>query len=148
MTKCFGLIAAAATLFAAQPVAAQAVYPPGTFSVDGYPVVCWNVSFVVDPNLPDVGMARPGYIILNPNYFTALPTALKLFWVGHECGHHAVGSSETAADCWAVRTGRDQGWFPPDAFWPMIEMFRNNPGDMAHPPGPARVRDMIECYRS
>ena len=123
------------------------IYPPGTFSVDGYPVVCYNVTFVVDPSLPDVGMARPGYIILNPNYFTGLPTSLKLFWVGHECGHHVVGYDETAADCWSVRTGRDQGWFPPAAFQDLIVMLRNNPGDIVHPPGPARIAAMIECYQ-
>jgi hypothetical protein len=91
-------------------------------------------------------MARPGLIFLNPNVFAALPTVLKLYWVGHECGHHFVGLDESAADCWSVRTGRQQGWFPPSAFWPLIEMFRNNPGDIMHPPGPERVRRMIWCY--
>lgn len=128
--------------------AAQVQYPPGTFSVDGFPVVCGNVTFVVNPYLQDVGRASPGYIELNPNVFSYLNTSLKLFWVGHECGHHVVGYSESAADCWAIRTGRDQGWFPPEAFWGMIEMFRNNPGSMVHPPGPVRVRQMMTCYRS
>jgi hypothetical protein len=123
------------------------VFPPGSFSVDGYPVVCYNVSFVLDPNLPDIGMARPGYIFLNPYYFVNLPTPLKLFWVGHECGHHVVGLDETAADCWSVRTGRDQGWFPPNAFYGLIEMLSNNPGDIVHPPGPARIAAMIRCYQ-
>ncbi|HYJ52882.1 MAG TPA: hypothetical protein VEW04_06895 [Allosphingosinicella sp.] len=132
--------------FAGTEARAQ-VYPAGSFSVDGYPVVCYNVTFVVDPSLPDVGMSRPGYIFLNPHYFVGLPTSLKLFWVGHECGHHVVGLNETAADCWAVRTGRDQGWFSPDAFYGLMEMFRNNPGDIVHPPGPARVAAMIQCYQ-
>lgn len=127
---------------------AQEVYPPGTFSVDGFPVVCGPVTFVLDYSLPDVGRASPGLIVLNPSYFFNLSTSLKLFWVGHECGHHFVGINETAADCWAVRTGRQQGWFPPGAFYEMMAMFQNNPGDFWHPPGPSRVAAMISCYQS
>jgi hypothetical protein len=128
------------------PALGQQVFPPGTFGIDGLPVVCGSITFVSDPNLPDVGMARPGYIILNPNVFARLPTTLKLFWAGHECGHHVLGVNESAADCWAIRTGRNQGWFPPQAFYHMMEMFKNNQGDMTHPPGPARVQSMLNCY--
>lgn len=128
------------------PAGAQAAYPPGTFYVDGFPVVCGNVTFVINPYLQDVGRASPGYIELNPYYFRNLSTPLKLYWVGHECGHHVVGASESAADCWAIRTGRNQRWFPSYAFWEMIEMFRYNPGSVVHPPGPARVENMIRCY--
>lgn len=140
-------LAAAALLSVAssQPAAAQ-VYPPGTFSIDGIPVTCWNVVFIVNPNLPDVGMARPGEIHLNPNYFYPLPTSLRLWWAAHECGHHVVGANESAADCWAIQTGRNQGWFPPNAFYAMMQMFENNPGDIVHPPGPVRVQQMIQCY--
>jgi len=124
------------------------IFPPGTFFVDGIPVGCGGVTFVLDPNLNDVGQAAPGIIRLNPNVLGALPTTLKLFWVSHECGHHVVGFSENAADCWAIRLGRDQGWFPPKAFDEMIAMFRNNPGDFSHAPGPVRVQNMINCYRA
>lgn len=125
---------------------AQTAYPPGTFYVDGIPVACGPVVFVLDPNLQDVGMARPGYIFLNPFYFQPMSTSAKLFWIGHECGHHVVGVNESAADCWAVRLGRDQGWFPPQTFYEMIHQMQNNPGDFFHPPGPDRVRHMMTCY--
>lgn len=148
MRKLHRIVGVAAYLLGTGGRADAQAYPPGSFSVDGYPVNCGAVTFVVDPSLPDIGMAVPGRIILNPNYFFNLPTALKLFWVGHECGHHFVGTNEVAADCWAVRLGRYQGWFPPMAFYPMIEMFKNNAGDITHPPGPARVNAMINCYVS
>jgi hypothetical protein len=80
--------------------------------------------------------------------FQGLPTPLKLYWVAHECGHYQVGNSEVAADCWAIRTGRNQGWFPPQAFQALMQMFQNNPGDMAHPSGPVRVQNMWYCYNN
>jgi len=129
--------------------AASQTYPPGTFSVDGYPIVCGMNTFILNPMLPDVGInTGQGIIYLNPVMLNNLPTVLKLYWVGHECGHTAVGMSEPGADCWAVRTGRDQGWFPPSAFQALAQMFANNPGDMAHGSGPWRVQNMWNCYNA
>ena len=142
----FGIVMA---LIGPTTVAHAQAYPPGTFSVDGYPVSCGPVIFVLTSQLQDVGMADgQGHIFLNPYMFEGLPTPLKLYWVAHECGHYQVGSSEVAADCWAIRTGRNQGWFPPQAFQALMVMFQNNAGDMAHPSGPARVQNMWSCYNS
>ena len=136
-------------LLQAPPAHAQEVYPPGSFTVDGFPVQCGPVTFILTPQLQDVGMADgQGRIFLNPMMFQGLPTPLKLYWVAHECGHYQVGANEVAADCWTIRTGRNQGWFPPQAFNWLIMMFRNNPGDLAHPSGPQRVQNMIQCYQS
>lgn len=124
-------------------------FPPGTFSVDGIPIVCGPNTFIMNPTLPDVGMNHGnGFISLNPATLAQLPTILKLYWVGHECGHSFVGADEVAADCWAVRTGKAQNWFPPQAFAGLMAMFQNNPGDMAHPAGPIRVQMMWQCYNS
>jgi hypothetical protein len=124
-------------------------FPPGTFSVDGIPIVCGNNTFILNPALPDVGMNHGnGFISLNPTTLSQLPTVLKLYWVGHECGHSFVGPNEVAADCWAVKTGKAQNWFPPQAFAGLMAMFQNNPGDMAHPAGPVRVQMMWQCYNS
>lgn len=132
----------------APPAMAQAVYPPGTFRIDGLPVSCGPTVFILNPSLPDVGMAQPGVIHMNPNVLWSMPTSLKLFWASHECGHQVVGANESAADCWAIRLGRNQGWFPPSEFNHLIWMFRNNTGDITHPPGPVRVSRMIACYNS
>jgi hypothetical protein len=89
-----------------------------------------------------------GAIYLNPLILGNLPTVLKLYWVGHECGHTAVGANEAGADCWAVKTGRNQGWFPPSAFNALYAMFANTPGDMAHGSGNSRLQNMYNCYMS
>ncbi len=140
-------IAAALSLVLSDVSAQQ--FPPGTFSIDGFPIVCGGNTFVLNPSLQDVGMNHGnGFISLNPVVLSQLPTVLKLYWIGHECGHSFVGPSEVAADCWAVRVGKAQGWFPPQAFNGLIAMFQNNPGDMAHPAGPVRVQQMWQCYNS
>jgi hypothetical protein len=128
---------------------AQQAFPPGTFSVDGYPIVCGPLTFVIVPGLPDVGINNgQGQILLNPQVMSALPTVLKLYWVAHECGHYFVGANEVAADCWAIRTGKQQGWFPPQAFQLLAQMFQNNPGSVRHPAGPQRVANMWQCYNT
>lgn len=124
------------------------VYPPGAFSVDGYPVSCFNNTFVLTSQLNDVGMNNGrGTIFLNPSILNSMPTVLKMYWVGHECGHSAVGPSEPAADCWSIRTGRNQGWFPPQAFSYLYQMFKDSPGDMAHGSGMQRLQNMLNCYQ-
>ena len=131
------------------PVFAQAqILPPGQLVLDGFPVVCGPYPTVITPQLPDSAMFNGQAILLNPMVLNQLPTVLKLYTYGHECGHAVVGMSETAADCWSVRTGRDQGWFPPQAFQLLVQLFANNPGDIRHPPGPVRVENMIQCYQS
>lgn len=142
--------ACAAALFIAQPAHANTVltFQPGTFSIDGIPARCGNVPIILDTRISDVGMSGYGLIYLNPDYLSGLETGLRLWWLSHECAHFTVGASELAADCWAVRKGRDEGWFPPEMFHSMSLMFARNPGDRDHPPGPDRVAHMRACYRS
>ena len=143
------IVAAVVSIFGIADSKGQQQFPPGTFAVDGIPIVCGNNIFVMNPALPDVGMNHGnGFISLNPMTLSQLPTFLKLYWIGHECGHSFVGPNEVAADCWAVKTGKAQNWFPPQAFNALMAMFQNNPGDMAHPAGPDRVRFMWQCYNS
>lgn len=137
---------AAAALAMPAVVEARQIFPPGTFLIDGTPVTCGRVDIVLDPALPDVGYAGPGVIVLNPRLFDRLPTTLKFFWAVHECAHHMVGLDEAKADCWAIRVGRRQGWFPPEAFRLLENALRNNRGDSKHLPGPQRVRAMKACY--
>jgi hypothetical protein len=124
------------------------IYPPGQFAIDGIPVICGNLPTVITPNIPDGAMNNGQAILLNPIVLSALPTVLKLYVYAHECGHAIVGANEVAADCWAIRTGRDQGWFPPEAFDYLIEFFKDNPGTLRHPPGPVRVSNMMQCYQT
>jgi hypothetical protein len=114
--------------------------------IGGAQVDCDGAVTIVAP-INDIGMALPGQIILNPILFNYYPF-IQLFVYYHECAHQYVGRNEPAADCWAIRLGRDRGWLPP-AFANMIAMqFINSPGDWTHAPGPWRVQMMANCYNT
>lgn len=134
--------------------------------IAGQPVFCNDfrgipVQLIFDPTLNDVGMAtldahgRP-IMVLNPTVMQHLPQAVQLFWYGHECAHHVLGhvvrrdlSNEVEADCWSVRTGRMQGWFPPQAFQGLIQTLGASHGTpWGHLPGPTRIAAMMQCYTS
>lgn len=110
----------------------------------GMPVQCMGIPTVVTP-LPDIATARPGAILLNPQFFN-LPAQLQLFIYAHECAHHIVGANESASDCWAAQTGRQQGWFRREDLVHIRQMFGGSPGDWTHAPGPQRVAQIVNCY--
>jgi hypothetical protein len=131
--------------------------------IAGVPVSCYDfqsrpVALVPAPNLPDVGAARivnnQPVIFMNPAVLGPQAPVMQLFWYAHECAHHVLGhlamiarTNEANADCWAVKTGRSQGWFPPQAFQLLVLTLGNSPGSVwGHLPGPARIQNMWNCY--
>lgn len=148
MKRCAILPVVVLAILAATGAYGQQVVPPGQMRIDGFPVNCGGYPTVLNPQLPDAGFFNGQAIFLNPQVLGQLPTPLKLYWYAHECAHGLGIADEAAADCWAVRTGRDQGWFPPAAFGALMQMFGGNPGSIRHLPGPLRVQNMIRCYQS
>ena len=140
----------------AQFVANQ--YNPFNPIIAGVPVYCTSygtgqpVAFVPNPALNDIGRARPGMpptIELNPLLLAQLPAKLQLFWYGHECGHHALGpsNSETNADCWSIRIGKQQGLFSRQDVLGFAPFFANNLGSpWGHLPGPVRAQAFVQCF--
>jgi hypothetical protein len=115
--------------------------------IGGVRVVCGGAITFVQPGLNDIAKAAPGQIILRPDLFD-YPPVIQLFVYAHECGHQMVGANESAADCWAIKIGRNQGWLPPQ-FTPMlVAAFGNSQGDWTHAPGPARINNMAGCYNT
>lgn len=160
MTRLHMYVATAALAFFA-PVPSYAQY-----NIAGVSVSCSDfrdvpVVLLSNPLLPDVGRAvidpsgRP-VIMLNPQILVYQSTEMQLFWFAHECAHHVLGhiiqfsaANESMADCWAVITGKRQGWFPPQAFQHLVEVLGSSPGSIwGHLPGPARIQNMMNCYAS
>ena len=73
---------------------------------NGLPVI-WEARY----DLNDVGMTIPTgqwtRVAYNPEALNAMESdRVKLFWLGHECGHAYLRTrDETAADCWSATTG-------------------------------------------
>ena len=122
-------------------------YPPNTLTIDGIPVACNAYPTIVTTSIPDSAIFNGQAILLNPAAMGGLPTPLKLYIYAHECAHGMGFMNESQADCVAIKIGRNQGWFPPQAFYSLAAMFQNNPGSLRHPPGPMRVQNMYQCYQ-
>jgi hypothetical protein len=140
------LLAAAIFGLGAAPARAQD-FPPGTFLLDGYPAMCGQAWTTVTPSIPDVAYALPGQILLHPALvFGGAPTGVKHFVYAHECAHQLVGPNEAAADAWAIRIGRGQGWIDAVVLDQICQSLWFSPGDWTHFPGPLRCGMMAEVF--
>lgn len=144
-------------IFSSLQAAAQ--WNPYNPTIAGVPVYCtaFNgqpVAFVSNPMLQDVGRAMPGMpptIELNPNVLAQLSPTMQLFWYGHECAHHVLGpaNSEINADCWSIKTLRNQGLLAPSELPQLMAQISGTPGSMwGHLPGPQRAQLLAQCYNS
>lgn len=117
--------------------------------IGGAQVQCGGAMTVVMP-LNDLAQAVPGEIRLNPRLFS-YPSDIQIFVYAHECAHQLYGggpAGEAAADCWAMKTGRDQGWLPPAGAAVVAQSVAGTAGDWSHAPGPQRVANMQACYNT
>lgn len=143
-----GLLAFCATLPPAPAAAQPSCYPPGAFRIAGAPFNCFSATTCIDSALNDLGRAAPGQgIILNSslNYY---PPGVIAFVFGHECMHFTGIMSEQAADCQAVKIGRNQGFINQFVLQQICQSVYFSPGDWTHFPGPARCQNMIACFNS
>lgn len=135
---------------------ASAQYPQGatspTLIIDGHTLSCSSgghiVLWRVDNSLNDGGHTAPDFSVItyNPTILSGWPVALQLWGMGHECGHaYNRDPNEDHADCWSITKGIQQGWFGPDDFPELEQMFSNNHGDIYHPPGSERIANMKKC---
>ena len=114
-------------------------------SSGGHPVL-WIASY----GLNDVGhtlIEQRTSILYNPRVLEGMRSdALRLFWLGHECGHaFLLTSDESDADCWSAKTGVKQRWFNMEDADQLEADLQDNPGDDSHPTGPVRAAHVKEC---
>jgi hypothetical protein len=122
------------------------VYQAGALSLGGsYPSCGWVPTTIGD--ISDIAYSTPGMIHINPAIFR-LPRQLQLFWYAHECAHQLFGTSERQADCWAVRSGRDRGWFRQEDLAVIEWALKDNRGDDAHDTGPQRIALIERCFNT
>ena len=109
-------------------------------------------------DLGDVARAwvvnRVPFIVMDRARLSKLPPKLQLFFYGHECAHHKMGhwmnttkDSEREADCWSIKTGRDNGLFARDEVVAFAPWFARSRGSRyGHLPGPLRAKFLLRCY--
>lgn len=118
----------------------------GELLIAGRALRCGRLRNILDPELPSLGSAAPGVVVLNPYLLDKETDAVRLFVFHHECGHHNVGSSEIGADCWAVKQGVSQGWFDHQAIEQVCGSFGNFPASATHPSGARRCARLRQCF--
>ena len=118
----------------------------GELLIAGRALRCGRVRNVLDPGLPNLGLAAPGVVVFNPYLLNQQSDAVRLFVFHHECGHHYVGGSEIGADCWAVKQGVSKGWLDHQAIEQVCRSFGNGPASATHPSGARRCASLRQCF--
>jgi hypothetical protein len=148
-------VALAAALMCSAISSAVSASPPavskesdGSVSIDGLNLRCGRVRNVLDPRLPNLGIAvlNRRLLVINPKLLTSHPKTVRLFVFQHECGHHHVGANELSADCWAVRRGVSDGWLDRAGLAQVCRSFGGAPATATHPSAERRCRNLDMCF--
>src|SRR5262245_9622292 len=146
-------VAAVFSMLGLQDASAQTASPvslqrDGAITMAGRALKCGSVRNVLDNRLPNLGIASPGVLVMNPRLLTRQPQTVRLFVFYHECGHHHVGGNELKADCWAVGEGVREGWLDRKGLTQVCASFNDAPPTPTHPSGPARCGNLDRCFAS
>jgi hypothetical protein len=131
---------------AAEPAAPVSLKRDGAITMAGRTLKCGKVRNVLDSRLPNLGIASPGLLVMNPRLLTKQPQAVRLFVFHHECGHHHVGGNELKADCWAVGEGVRGGWLDRNGLAQVCRSFGDAPPTATHPSGQQRCGNLDRCF--
>ncbi|MDX2263888.1 MAG: hypothetical protein NW215_02800 [Hyphomicrobiales bacterium] len=119
---------------------------PGSLAFGGVRFECGRRPTVLAPGFEDYAAAFPGFLIVNPERFPKLTLIVQRWAWAHECGHQFVGRDELAADCYAIATGRAQGWLDAAGMDAICAFISRAPGGSNHPPGVQRCAVMRKCF--
>jgi hypothetical protein len=149
-----GAVAAAAFLCAAidgtpaQSAQSIARQRDGALMIAGRALRCGTSRNVLDARLPNLGLAAPGVLVINPRALDRWSGTVQLFVYHHECGHHHIGGDELKADCWAVNEGVRQGWLTREGLGQVCRSFGGGPATSTHPSGARRCASLDRCFAS
>jgi hypothetical protein len=147
-------VAAVLWILCSQGASAQSAASPvslqrdGAITMAGRALKCGSVRNVLDSRLPNLGIASPGVLVMNPRLLTRQPQTVRLFVFYHECGHHHVGGNELNADCWAVGEGVREGWLDRKGLTQVCASFNDAPPTPTHPSGHTRCGNLDRCFAS
>jgi len=85
-------------------------------------------------------------IMLNMQALKELPRPVQWLIYYHECGHILYGPSETAADCYAIRRARREGWLSKPGLDDICAVFNIAGHGPVHPDPEARCEQLTQCF--
>jgi len=120
------------------------VVPAGRLVIEGKRLSCGSTKTL----LRDFeGFAVSSTVImLNMQALNPLPRQVQWLIYYHECGHILYGPSETAADCYAVRRARREGWLDDKALDEICAVFNIAGHGPMHPDPEQRCNDLRQCF--
>lgn len=145
---CMGLGVGVSGTFSESSHAASSVslHRNGAVVIAGRTLRCGNARNRLDSRLPNLGVAGPGVVVMNPALLQRHSNTVRLFVFHHECGHQHVGASELRADCWGVRAGVRGGWLSKAGLADVCRSFGNMPETATHPSAKRRCAALEQCY--
>ncbi|MGV1014314.1 MAG: hypothetical protein ACOYB4_05020 [Methyloceanibacter sp.] len=87
-------------------------------------------------------------IMLNMQAMKDLPRRVQWLIYYHECGHILHGPNEAAADCYAVRRARREGWLTRQALEEICATFNIAGHGPVHADPKARCSQLRQCFAS
>lgn len=118
---------------------------PGKLVVAGRALTCGDTPTLIR-NFPGYAVSST-LIVLNLGALSSLPPVVRWMVYYHECGHIHVGASEVAADCWAVKRARREGWLTQKGLNQVCAVFNQVGHGAAHPAPEQRCDLMRQCFR-
>jgi hypothetical protein len=85
-------------------------------------------------------------IMLNMTAIKELPRQVQWLIYYHECGHILYGPGETAADCYAVRRARREGWLTKQGLEDICAAFNIAGHGPMHPDPEDRCNQLRQCF--
>jgi hypothetical protein len=118
--------------------------PPGRLVIAGRRLTCGPIATLLR-NFEGFAVSST-VIMLNVRAMKDLPRAVQWLIYYHECGHILYGPSETAADCYAVRRARREGWLDDKALDEICAVFNIAGHGPVHPDPMQRCNDLRQCF--
>ena len=140
--RALGAVLAAAVIASLGSGSAEA----GSATIGGRTMTCAAAKVVVSNQVPGPGFAVQGMIMFGPKALRAYPPLVQRLVFLHECGHQYVGTDETAADCWAIRAAKKQGWLNKSGLRQACKALWHTEADGAHLAGPERCDALKQCF--
>lgn len=85
-------------------------------------------------------------IMLNMQALKDLPRQVQWLIYYHECGHILYGPSESAADCYAIKRGKREGWLTRQTLEDICAVFNISGHGPMHPDPEARCAQLRQCF--
>lgn len=117
---------------------------PGRLVVEGRKLSCGKTATLLR-DFDGIAVSST-VIMLNMGALKDLPRQVQWLIYYHECGHILYGPSETAADCYAVKRARREGWLSGAALNDICAVFNIAGHGPLHPDPDQRCEQLRQCF--